>query len=846
MTDARNLRHSPRPRLQRSLAALILAASLIFPASASHQDPADDPDTSISDPVQPVDLQDSSTPEDAAIPQQAPVPPIPEFMQAASKKRLAELFTRQAREIIRLEPLSVPAMEIASVLLQIAHDLAPEDEQILRIYADAQRLLNDDAIRPKLTAAIAQLDPKDEFIRLERINDVLNRYQTAGERMTAIERLLDPANMKTLGQAVASRLAFDLALLYQRQGDVDNMATWLGRASTIDQTNKDAATMAAGFFDVRISDPFAAAELLVNALMSDPTDVRIATGLANHLLNNGAYNGATRLLRLSVLGHKPAGQTPSNDLLADLALAQWAGGDSDAALSTIRGRRRDIDEAARMRAWRERPGMTAAERSEIFGPVPLTLGTVELAIRQHHDPDRINTVISGIEGTIRTDFKAIENIPAEERAQVLLTLAMLKVWLGSDAEGADAILREAATIMPLTEDAQARFGGWLALRRGDAAGAIALFEPVAEKDAAAALGLALAQIEAGNSGIGGEMLQKLARSQPGTVMGVWAREKVESMFQSTLQPSELSTRLERLASSIPKVIDRWPTAPTHLMSVRVEPVKPSFGPYEPVLLRVQVSNNSGMPLGVGPNAAIQRNIIVQPRLTVSRRVAVDEPAPIVIDIGKRLRLNPGDRIDFMIDLRLDPFASLLDAFCLTGTSIELRSTVNPRALSSGAIATGMMGSTFRTPVFRVDGVEVTPEWVDNAIDSLAELDSKDDVVTTALLLRLVAVGGATTAIPQEQIHRAADAVAEVFSRFDPYSQAWLVSQTVNHPELGGVLEMAQSSDNTYVRLAHLVKHAVEPTDPILQAARRSEDELLRRTAELMFQFIDHFQRLQNR
>ena len=766
-----------------------------------------------------------------------------------SEQLLADALMRQANMIVQKEPFTVSGGNIARELYSIAHELQPEDPDILRKYLDLAAFIQDDALRSELIQKLTQLQPRNQVVRLERMIDVMNRYQTADERADALEKLIANDNVDSLGQPVASRLAVDLALIYQRQGNVLAVGEWLGRATAIDQSNKQAASLAAGYFDRQVSDdPFARTELLVNLLMADPTDLTTLTALATHLLEHGAYEGAARMYELAVEGHQPARQPISPNLAADLIIAQWGAGQIENAHRTLREFRRQIDELTRMQAFRENPELSIAERGKITGDLPPTLGAVQLALDDHvrSDPDRLAASLAALTKSFRLTLDRQRETPLadSDRSEILLSIAVLQLWFGNDAELAQNMINEASQLSPLNETADTRFKGWLAMRRGDLPTARALLEPIAGRDELARLALAMTYIEENNMRQGARELLAVARTRPGSVMGIWSRYQLQEILGKKVPVGELAMKMERVVRSIPSTIDRWPTSPTQMVSFRVEPVKSSFDAYEPVRLRVRVSNNSGMPLGIGPDGPIHRIAILSPKVNAVGFPEPDSPTMLVINIARQLRLDSGSDIDFEVDLRRTSFGAILNQIALVGGSIELSATLNPISAANGSLASGPLGSTFRSSVFRVNGANASDAWLDETAEALENPAGFDDLRRLALVMQLSSGQFRINNLSQDKITAVTDVMWEAFAKLSPVEQAWLMLVVPQRTDsLEPMLQMVRTTTDPILQIVYLISEINEADDPMLQAALRSENARVKRVSQEIARLIERRENL---
>ena len=115
-----------------------------------------------------------------------------------------------------------------------------------------------------------------------------------------------------------------------------------------------------------------------------------------------------------------------------------------------------------------------------------------------------------------------------------------------------------------------------------------------------------------------------------------------------------------------------------------------------------------------------------------------------------------------------------------------------------------------------------------------------DIVSLALLGRVATTYLASDDLTEDLRRLLLDsltAVIEAFDRLDPTGQAWLIGTLVRGPATEPIFAKARSSDDRAVKLAYISHCLTGPDDPMLAAARRDEDPVVRRTAELLVRLV---------
>jgi len=759
----------------------------------------------------------------------------------AIEQRLAMQIWRSAASLLNTSTLTVETIELATVLLEEAVALDPDNVELWRVILRAARLAERGELAEEALRRIVALDPADDVVRLQRITAAIERYDEAEQRVAAYARLMDPDLRQDLGAPVVSRLAMDLALLERRRGNMDAFADALAQSVAIDPSNRAAAALAAGFFRTHVDDAPAEAELLVNMLMADPTDLVTQIALAELLLETGAFEGATRLYTLATRTAEASGSPLPGGLLADQTIAQWASGNPEIALRTIRIRQQSVDDARRAAVRNESPELDPLQRIEFTDPVAPLLATVRAVIHAEiGDPaaaESLRRALDASEAVIMPD----QGEPPDERtvAEKRLEMAWLAVWLGGDLGEVEAHLHAAEQYEPLADQTRQRFDAWLALRRGAVDEAVDRFLAMPEWDAGAQVGLARACMQVGRIQDAARACLRVARSQPGSILGIWAAHRLTEIVGRSVPLDQEVTRLEEIAASIPSTFDRYPDKPNLAVGLDIEPSKLTYEPYEPLIVNLTVSNNSQYPLAIDRDGPIRPQVILMFQTGLSRSHGVAPLKPVVFDIDRRLSLAPRERLTIPIDLRRFEIGDILATGARAGTFLRVKAILNGEASPMGALRPSLLGLSQWTPTVRIDGYRVDTGWMEQAITDIADPGDPGDLVAMAILSQITDAGLRSDAPPQlfKLLSDSKPRMTEAYAKLDGLSQAWMLGVMPAAPALTrtstrwervrGLLPqiraMAQKSDNRLVRIVYLMFHLTGPEDPMLAAAMRSDD-----------------------
>ncbi len=752
---------------------------------------------------------------------------------------LADQFTINAGLILEAEPITAEAVRSALLLTEEAVKLSPDNTDLWRRVLRLADMLEREDLRVEAIDRIGRLDPKDEVIRLRRLGVAIDEKQTVQERIEAYELLLSPDHLQQIGGPTASRLALDLALLHQRRGDEFGFSRWLGEAVALDPGNRAAAALAAGYYPTRVDDVLGHAELLVNLVLADPANTSTQVDLGRLLLEHGAYVGAERMLRIASQPHMVGGVPPGSDIFADHAVSQWASGQPEAALAVIAEQQRYTDEVVRLAAKQTDPTLGPLELARLTAPISPTQATVRAAIlcrlKSQDAPAALIEAIASYD-------RAIEEAGADARAQTLAQLHLEKAWvvawLGGDPVIVEQSIQAAGDLVSLSEQAKQRFAGWLALNRGDLDQAVADLAPLASEDVPARLGLAMAQLMMGSSGQSRQdaavNLLAVARDRPGSMMSVWAADYLFAVLGRRVPITNEAGRLEQLLASIPSVFDRYSVDPTLCVALRVSPTRSTFAPYEPIIVNVEIANNSLYPIAIDRDGPIRPQVVLMISVRISQVTELGDLKPVVIDIDRRLTLAPKERLVIPVDLRRHRLGAILNQLPLPGAIVRVLAVSNFFATPAGAIVPGLLGAQAESPPFRVDGVRVSRTLMERSMADVLAADELQRVELMAILTHIAAGGYAATLSAEDRVllDDVLSAVIEAYPDLDPVSQAWLIGVMAQGPTSQAIRSMARKSDNRLVKISYLF-HCVDGVDdPMLDAARRDEDPVVRELADL--------------
>jgi tetratricopeptide (TPR) repeat protein len=797
--------------------------------------------------------------------------------------RLAQQFARDVNVLMETRPLTVVGLETALILSEQAVELLPADAELWRQRFKLATVAERPELMREAVERLVALDPEDQVARLAQINLAIDGAQTAEERIAAYGRWLAPDTRRSIGGPVASRLALDLAILHRRMGDEEAFGRWLTESVTLDPGHRAAAALAAGYFRARVDDAYGQAELLVNLLLADPAGATAQLELGNLLLKHGAYNGAERMLTLAAHERPVGGVRPGSDLFADLAVAQWANGNAEAALRTIQEQQRladtrlrstiirlqgsveietrtreearailvlgfglTPDEARKLIRDAGEPPPSPLERAQVPARLDPTLTVVRAAILDRLGDPQAATALNTARGSyamlIGRELNKGDDADQEVIARLKLEQSLVLFWLGGDIAVVERLVSEADEAQPLSAAAKERFAGLISLRRGAGQEAITRLAPLAPDDRIARLGLAMARLQLEQRREAAADLLTVARDDPGSLLSIWAAERLFELLGARAPINDEARRLEKLIESLPVRLDRCLDDPTLCVGVRIEPERTSYEGFDPLVVYVELVNNWRYPLSIDPDGPIEPNLVLNVSAQLSQADERGYLDPIVLDIDRRLTLGPRERITIPFDLRRHRVGLLLDQYAVQGAILRVTGITNFSAMpllrrdpagepQLPILQPGNLGSETRSPPFRVDGVRLQRRWIELALGEVIREDGPKDIRVLAFLSHIAGLGAAARFSTEDQqlFRDAMSALTEAYGRLDAVSQAWVLS-VIRASSSEPLLALARTSEEPLVKMAYVMYCLSDADDPMLDAARRDEDPRIRQLA----------------
>lgn len=591
----------------------------------------------------------------------------------------AEHATRAALIELRLPESPTPAdYEIAARFLGVLSELAPGDADMARLETAAAFGTGDPRLLASATARVVAADPADTVAQLRLITARIAQKQTAEARLEIYERLLGPRGV-SIDHTVRSRLALDAALIYRERGDLDGFLRMLALAVDLDQTNKEAQHLATSYFaEYAGGDAEGLAGLLemqISLMWADPIDPNVHFGISRQLAIEGAMRESARFHANGIAILTRAGLLEPRHKVQDLAL-RWLLDGPRIVLDTIERELALARDNARLRyerdLQRDVPDRLLVPPNEVFLD-PLYEKIRIIAALDAMDRDALQVGLNELDGYAKHQFNEVQEATKlddpetrtrafKELATTLVSLQFMRVLANVEMQELAASIPQLPRVIGEEEYDRMRkpLEAWLALRAGDLDTTRAYLREIGTRSSIMRVCKAELLVAEGRDAEASAEYEHILRTDPFVPYGAWARSRAMELTGRTDPITPAGRRMRRLVAEIPGSLDVIIRDPTEMMSLNIEPVSASFGPGERVRLRISMINTTPYPLSIGPSRTISSRFL----LGVSTDNAEDlasPPQPVVVDLDRRLRLDPAETLVIEADVEQGVNGLVFDA-----------------------------------------------------------------------------------------------------------------------------------------------------------------------------------------
>ncbi|MBC23573.1 MAG: hypothetical protein CMJ32_06605 [Phycisphaerae bacterium] len=759
---------------------------------------------------------------------------------------LGTAWIRSARALIAQKDISPQTFQIAMSTVEAAVTLDEDDLDAWNFLLDISMAA--DGLVPgsrelvmRSLDNITRLSPGNTVARYARLREIVDEKPTLEQRRQAIEVLLSPEGISSIGSSVAARFAFDLALLEQRSGNIEAFAGRLAQAVSLDPSYPEATAMAAGFFRFNADDPIGEIELLLTTLLANPTNSTTAVTLASLLLQHGAYVGAEDFFKLSCLLNR-SGPLVEVKLIADIALAQWGRNRPEDALETINTfwSQQDVDFQAGIRE--ANPDFSIVEISQMRSPLHPLLATILVAIRtstESTDEEKVIAINSAAAGHDQWVKSRISGgiTSKSNQARFLLEAAWFTAWFGFNPKASLGYITTAEQLFPINQDAKDKFNGLIAYRAGEYEKARQLLAPLKQGDITARLGLAMIDVSEGKTRDGARQLLEIYNGSPGSLIGLWARGVLQMLLSQTIPPPKDAAQLESLIKGVPASLVKILEDPTSAYRLEIEMPSSTFLPYQDVIIDLVITNKLNRPLSIDPSGPLDPNIALNFSLSTAGKRKVGSLDPSIISSADIFHIPPKSQLRIPVNLSRYQLGSRLAEAPLGGSNLQIRAVTNFKVITA-LMQPAIFGIESTGKSLRINGVDASSQWLQDLVVSLNDTTVPPDPILIAqLATSLRNLMGTTNMEGQEGMRTIIDTIIASYLRCDEVEQAWLLYVLPGLTEyMEPILENARKSLLPLVQISYLLLWTTGPDDEIFRQVVESTP-LVQSIADRVYELV---------
>lgn len=193
---------------------------------------------------------------------------------------------------------------------------------------------------------------------------------------------------------------------------------------------------------------------------------------------------------------------------------------------------------------------------------------------------------------------------------------------------------------------------------------------------------------------------------------------------------------------------------------------------DPIVATVTLRNMTEAPLAVGDVGSLPATLLL-----VARPEDTDPPPPIVVDLRRRIRLDPHQAVTVDVPIHRGEIGNRLSMQPTAEIDLAVSAVLNPRIADDGSVMVPPIGALAAARPIQRRGLPATDAnlamWIQTVTDQPPT--HADTLTAAARLCRLIANGQ----IAESNHARIAAALVDLYARTDTTGRAWLACF---HPE----------------------------------------------------------------
>jgi tetratricopeptide (TPR) repeat protein len=760
---------------------------------------------------------------------------------AAGDAALAERFASMAQQALS-DPnkanISDADWQQALALYQIASKLSPSEPRYVRLVAEAQLKTGDRHGALESFRNYSKLDKSDLTVLIQIIDLYSAEMETADAKLKYFEDLLT----KGLAPEVNSRIATRAARLRAERSEQDESLALIEQALKADPLNPEALAMK--YQTTRSGTPVDRFALLLQMIRANPRQPEVMLRVGDELAAAGLPGEAASWYMLAIQLNARLGQPPElgyfDNYCSSLALAgqgKFARATADQVLAGLPTNpdmhflKLLIDKTSSDAELQKQTMETATgamleniyvmHRKVMGGDSPTTKPTGELAERL---PD-LNALVTKAKSS---DDEAVINA----LAQTLTDIAWLQIYFAKAPQNAGSAIEALKTLLPADNVTVPRLEGWAFLVAGKNDEARVKLSAVADRDVLSKMGL-IRLDAATNPEQAKSDASKLVLDNGNNLLGVLLLDGLKEVGGAVVAATDAPALKEKL-DAFPKkwleILDK----PQDFYVMRADAFRIAHQYDEPMLAKIELSNNSEFDLTIGDNGTVRPDWWFDCSIRAGQTGNI--PGAAYGRLAKRYVLRRGETMQQVI--RLDQYPKLAPA--LAGNPVfamQLYFTVltNPTPTGAG-VAPGPAGYRLNLrSVIERSGLPINnPQTQQKLMTTLSSGDPAAKMRTISALAEL-AQGWSKEESPQpakDMAKRLLEAVDDTRGDPVPSVRGWAMYRAAmlrsSDPRKQGVTQML-ADPNWAIRALGIVVAGSLPPDQaqqVLESAKADAEPVL--------------------
>ncbi len=576
---------------------------------------------------------------------------------------VAKYLTRSAVLDLGLARVPSPTdYQLAATLLSIASDLDPTNAPLARSVIEAAWSAGDLKTMIEATRRVIKIDPDDTVSLLRLVSSVINNQQTIEGRLKLYDRFLGDAG-RSIDVSVRSRLALDAALLERESGNMVGFVERLRLATTLDMTNKAAASLAAQYHSQLTEDSVLHLEYQIKLLFADPLDANVHLTIARVLAREGAFESAQRFLENALsLFRLDSGRVPSMVEEVRLTL-DWQLLGPQQVLDTLNPVL--MDQRNEAQALIDRYVEENLPTDDLMQPEEILydLGVDRIRLLASYnldDVESMRSVLDDIERTVNNEIGSIGSLLSHQgvdQRSLILRLVnqfsnfqVMRAIVGLDSEKIRTDIEEIVKTIPSVEAYFSLIEPMALYSEGSYELAL---EEASKLSPTSALDLirGLSYERLGRQEEAIEVFAEVSRSYALDSFGAFARSRLIHFGVGEMTLTDAGMKMVKVAQTVPDWIDQMNSRPSFFMYLEMSVLDDPIESLDQTFVSIRLQNRSPIPLAIGPSQPIDSRFLLLPRIDDRSNGFQGKITSQVIGLNHRLRLEP--REDLIVTIPAD-------------------------------------------------------------------------------------------------------------------------------------------------------------------------------------------------